>query len=112
MTLILKTEYGFQDFLDQSKSHLLKMLAYLLENRTINKESAENIFSKKLEEFPMARGLLKKAVSIPSKSILFNIDQKANIISNTNTDALLLVFQMVFDDFCGYYGKTTIYCKI
>ena len=47
----------------------------------------------------------KRAAAIPSKSILFNIDQKADVISKTQTDALLAVFVKVFDEMCGYYGK-------
>lgn len=53
----------------------------------------------------MLLGALRKAVSVPSKSILFNIDQKADVISKTDVDALLSVFQKVFDEACGYYGK-------
>jgi hypothetical protein len=51
------------------------------------------------------RADLKRAVAIPSKSILFNIDQKADVISKTQIDALLAVFVKVFDEMCGYYGK-------
>ncbi|MBN0610253.1 hypothetical protein JTM17_35700, partial [Pseudomonas aeruginosa] len=40
-----------------------------------------------------------------SKSILFNIDQKADIISKTQIDALLSVFVKVFNEMCGYFGK-------
>ena len=98
-------------FFGSGKSHLLKILAILLENRNIEKELSVDIFSKKLDEYPMVRGLLRKAVSIPSNSILFNIDQKANIITKSETDALLSVFQMVFDDFCGYYGKHSYIAK-
>jgi hypothetical protein len=51
------------------------------------------------------RGDLKRAVAIPSKSILFNIDQKADVISKTEFDALLSVFVKVFNEMCGYFGK-------
>src|SRR3546814_1606481 len=43
----------------------------------------------------LLRAKLKQAVAIPSKSILFNIDQKADIISKTQVDALLSVFVKV-----------------
>ena len=42
---------------------------------------------------------------MPSKSILFNIDQKSDAITTKQTDALLSVFVKVFDEMCGYYGK-------
>ncbi|WP_240230050.1 BREX system P-loop protein BrxC [Devosia lacusdianchii] len=94
-------------FFGSGKSHLLKMLALLLENRRLDDETAFQIFEKKDEVRgnPMLAGALRKAVSIPSKSILFNIDQKADVISKTDIDALLSVFQKVFDEMCGYYGK-------
>tara|TARA_R110002110_G_scaffold85816_4_gene223692 strand:- start:24091 stop:27621 length:3531 start_codon:yes stop_codon:yes gene_type:complete len=92
-------------FFGSGKSHLLKMLALLMENRETGGEKAFDIFAEKLGDNPMLAGALRKAVSIPSKSILFNIDQKADVISKTAVDALLSVFQKVFDEACGYYGK-------
>ena len=92
-------------FFGSGKSHLLKMLALLLENREVDGSTAFDIFDDKLKGDPMLLGALRKAVAIPSKSILFNIDQKADVISKTDTDALLSVFQKVFDEMCGYYGK-------
>jgi energy-coupling factor transporter ATP-binding protein EcfA2 len=92
-------------FFGSGKSHLLKMLALLMENREIDGTRAFDIFEEKLGGQPMLLGALRKAVSVPSKSILFNIDQKADVISKTDVDALLSVFQKVFDEACGYYGK-------
>ena len=92
-------------FFGSGKSHLLKMLALLLENREVDGKTAHEIFAEKLKGEPMLAGALSKAVSIPSKSILFNIDQKADVISKTDVDALLAVFQKVFDEACGFYGK-------
>lgn len=92
-------------FFGSGKSHLLKMLALLLENGDVDGQRPFDIFERKLEDEPMLAGALRKAVGVPSKSILFNIDQKADIISKTDVDALLAVFQKVFDDMCGYYGK-------
>jgi hypothetical protein len=92
-------------FFGSGKSHLLKMLALLMENRAIDGVQAFDIFEEKLADQPMLLGALRKAVSVPSKSILFNIDQKADVISKTDVDALLSVFQKVFDEACGYYGK-------
>lgn len=94
-------------FFGSGKSHLLKMLALLLENRTVDGIPAFDYFKdkKELTEDPMLRGALQKATAIPSQSILFNIDQKADVITTNQTDALLSVFQKVFDEACGYYGK-------
>lgn len=92
-------------FFGSGKSHLLKMLALLMENRRVGDVRAFDIFEAKLTDDPMLLGALRKGVSYPSKSILFNIDQKADVISKTDVDALLSVFQKVFDEACGYYGK-------
>lgn len=92
-------------FFGSGKSHLLKMLALLLENDDVGGQRAIEIFERKLAGNPMLAGALRKAVSIPSRSVLFNIDQKADVISKTDVDALLAVFQKVFDEMCGYYGK-------
>ncbi|OYZ13690.1 MAG: hypothetical protein B7Y35_07475 [Sphingomonadales bacterium 28-64-96] len=92
-------------FFGSGKSHLLKMLALLLENREVDGVRAYELFKDKCREDPTLRGSLDKAVATPSKSILFNIDQKADVISKDQIDALLSVFQKVFDETCGYYGK-------
>ena len=92
-------------FFGSGKSHLLKMLALLLENRQIDGAYALDLFLPKCGDNEILRGDLKRAVDIPSKSILFNIDQKADVISKTQVDALLSVFVKVFDEMCGYYGK-------
>jgi energy-coupling factor transporter ATP-binding protein EcfA2 len=92
-------------FFGSGKSHLLKILALLLENREIDGTSALDLFLPKCSDNEILRADLKRAVVIPSKSILFNIDQKADVISKTQVDALLAVFVKVFDEMCGYYGK-------
>lgn len=92
-------------FFGSGKSHLLKMLAILLQNQSIDGVSALELFLPKLKDHLFLKGSVEKAVSIPSQSILFNIDQKADVISKTQIDALLSVFVKVFDETCGYYGK-------
>lgn len=93
-------------FFGSGKSHLLKMLALIMENRSVDGSTALDIFLPKIpKEDELLRAALKKAVAIPSKSILFNIDQKADIISKSQTDALLSVFVKVFNEMCGYFGK-------
>lgn len=92
-------------FFGSGKSHLLKILALLLENREIDGATAVDLFISKCAENEILRGDLKRAAAVPSKSILFNIDQKADVISKTELDALVSVFVKVFDEMCGYYGK-------
>ena len=92
-------------FFGSGKSHLLKMLAILLENKEINGRKAIDMFLSKCEGNDFLQADIKKLASIPSQSILFNIDQKADVIDKTERDALVAVFVKVFDEACGYYGK-------
>jgi hypothetical protein len=92
-------------FFGSGKSHLLKMLALVLENRAVDGAKALALFLPKIHDDKILAAALEKAVAIPSRSILFNIDQKADVISKTQSDALLAVFVKVFDEACGYYGK-------
>lgn len=92
-------------FFGSGKSHLLKMLALLLENRSVDGTPVLDLFLPKCGDNEFLRGELKKIASVPSKSILFNIDQKADVITKSQVDALLAVFAKVFDEMCGYYGK-------
>lgn len=92
-------------FFGSGKSHLLKMLALVLENRRIDGTPALNLFLPKCGDNQFLRADLQRAAAIPSRSILFNIDQKADVISKKQVDALLAVFVKVFNEMCGYYGK-------
>jgi hypothetical protein len=91
-------------FFGSGKSHLLKTLALLFDKREIDGTPVLDLFLPKIED-RFLRADLERAVAVPSRSILFNIDQKADVISKTEMDALLAVFVKVFDEMCGYYGK-------
>ena len=91
-------------FFGSGKSHLLKMLALLFDDRKVNGTPVIDLFMPKIDE-GFLRADLERALAVPSESILFNIDLKADVISKTEMDALLAVFMKVFDDMCGYYGK-------
>lgn len=94
-------------FFGSGKSHLLKMLAYLLgdvEGQDIPRDRVADSFKEKATD-AFLPALITKAQLIPAKSLLFNIDQKATLTTKDQSDALLKVFAKVFDDSRGYYGK-------
>ncbi|MEG1167682.1 MAG: BREX system P-loop protein BrxC [Gordonibacter sp.] len=64
-------------FFGSGKSHFLKMLSYLLENREIAGTPAVDYFDGKIAD-PMVYSRMKRATSIPTETILFNIDAKAS----------------------------------
>lgn len=92
-------------FFGSGKSHLLKMLTLLLENREIQGKRTLDVFLPKCEGNSLLSGGIKKAAAYPTETILFNIDQKADLIAPDQEDALLRVFVKVFDEHCGYFGK-------
>jgi hypothetical protein len=94
-------------FFGSGKSHLLKMLAHLLgdvEGQAFPRDDVSNSFLGKTDD-AMLNASIKKAASIPAKSLLFNIDQKATLIAKDQSDALLKVFVKVFDESRGYFGN-------
>lgn len=94
-------------FFGSGKSHLLKMLALLLENRDIDGKSVVERFlaKREIEDEAMFRSVLERAAAIPSKSILFNIDQKADAVGGDPDAALLEVFAKVLNETQGFYAK-------
>jgi len=91
-------------FFGSGKSHLLKILSYVLENRSINSTYLGELFAEKVVDDAQLKGDIKAATRIPSESILFNIDQQAQITSKTDANAILQVFYKVLYEHQGFYG--------
>ena len=92
-------------FFGSGKSHLLKILSLILDARPLESgiRPADIILPKIEDEIVKAN--LKKATTIPSRSILFNIDQKFDGIGGDHTAPILEVFVKVLNELQGYYGK-------
>ena len=92
-------------FFGCGKSHLIKVLSYLLENREHTHDgecrSAVDFFAEKLAD-AMLFADLKRVVSASTATILFNIDSKAD--HREGRDALLQVFLKVLNEKQGYSG--------
>lgn len=95
-------------FFGSGKSHLLKMLAHLLGNvpgQDFPREEVIAAFKEKVDDSNFTlEPLIQQAGKIPAKSLLFNIDAKADVSSKEQEDALLRVFVKVFNEARGYYG--------
>ena len=91
-------------FFGSGKSHLLKILSYALENKEFNGYKLGELFAEKIENDKILKADIKNATRIPSESVLFNIDQQAQITSKQEEDGLLNVFYKVFNDHLGYFG--------
>jgi hypothetical protein len=100
-----KTGVWISGFFGSGKSHLLKVLSYLLRNRrhSSNGQSRQAVefFEDKIKD-AMLLGDIKRSVSSQPDVILFNIDSKAD--SREGRDAILHVFLKVFNEMLGYSG--------
>src|SRR5699024_6882422 len=62
------------------------------------------LFAQKVEEDAKLKGDILNGTRIPSESILFNIDQQAQITTKEDENAILQVFYKVLYDHQGFYG--------
>ena len=90
-------------FFGSGKSHLIKVLSYLIENNehTLDDQTRQSVdfFAEKIDD-AMLFADLKRVVSSPTDTILFNIDVKAD--HSLGRDALLQVFLKVLNEKQGY----------
>lgn len=100
-------------FFGSGKSHFLKMLSYLLENRQIGGKSAIRYFDGKIVD-PMVAAAMERACSVPTQAILFNIDSKAGQWKQGDTapTALLRGFERMFYEARGFYGEDLKLAKL
>ena len=88
-------------FFGSGKSHFLKILSYLLSNNVVAGKKAVEYFADKFDD-PMMFAQVERCASVPTDTILFNIDSKSPI--NKDKTAILRVFAKVFYEHRGFYG--------
>ena len=66
-------------FFGSGKSHFLKMLSYILENRAIGNTSTVELFREKFEDDPATFMQIDRATRAKTETILFNIDIEGSI---------------------------------
>lgn len=86
-------------FYGSGKSHFLKIISYLLENKNVNGKPAVDYFDNKISDKKLLEDI-KLAGQIPTDVILFNIDSKNENI-NGSKDKILDVFEKVFNEKLG-----------
>ena len=93
-------------FFGSGKSHFLKILSYLLENKEVNGKKAIHYFidDKKIID-PMVLADMKLAASVPTDVVLFNIDSKSEMAGKQTKDAIVSVFLKVFNEMQGFCGS-------
>ena len=93
-------------FFGSGKSHLLKILSLILDGRPLpDGMRPADFLVPKIEGDETVRANLLKAIRIPARSILFNIDQTFDGIGGDRSAPILEVFVKVLNDLQGYYGQ-------
>lgn len=100
------TGVWIQGYFGSGKSHFLKMLSYLLENRVVDGKPTVSYFSDKFED-QMTYAKIERASRVDAETILFNIDQKGGGFKEGEMarTAVLRTLARVFYDHLGFYGR-------
>lgn len=88
-------------FFGSGKSHFLKIVSHLLDNREVNGKKAVDYFDEKIND-AMLLGNIKRAGDTSSDIILFNIDTKSSLENTTSKDKILAVIEKVFNEKLGF----------
>ena len=95
-------------FFGSGKSHFLKILSYLLENKEVNGKKALEYFTddnKIADAMVLADMRLAASVAANTDVVLFNIDSKSEMTGKQSKDAIVSVFLKVFNEMQGFCGS-------
>ena len=93
-------------FFGSGKSHFLKILSYILDNKEVGGKKAIDFFTEynKISD-PMVLANMRLAASIPTDVVLFNIDFKSEVKGKQSKAAIVSVLQNVFNEMQGFSGS-------
>ena len=97
-------------FFGSGKSHFLKILSYILENKEVDGIKTVERFRSKFEDDPATFMLIDRATKGETDTILFNIDIEGSI--NKDATAVLRVFAKMFYNYLGFYGEDLKVAKL
>jgi energy-coupling factor transporter ATP-binding protein EcfA2 len=88
------------------KSHLLKILSYVLENEfVIEGRKCAEIFADKAKDDFELKGDIQRACRVKTESVLFNIQEKLDGVAKGSIDPVLNIFLKEFNRKMGFDDK-------
>ncbi len=97
-------------FFGSGKSHFLKILSYILENKDIDGSTTVERFRAKFQDDEDTFMLIDKCTKTVADSILFNIDIEGPM--NKDKTAVMRVFAKMFYNHLGFYGENFKVAKL
>ena len=96
-------------FFGSGKSHFLKMLSFLIENKIVDGKTALEYFFEdgKISDDEI-KAILQKVTATSTDAILFNIDSKSESQGKRSKDAIVMVFLKVFNEMRGFASNPFI----
>lgn len=95
------------------KSHLLKILSYVLENQlAVDGRKVADIFAYKADDDFELRADITNACRIPTETVLFNIQEKLDGVSKNSVDPVLNIFLKEFNRKLGFDDKKSEIAEI
>ena len=88
------------------KSHFLKILSYVLDDTLVDGKHANEYFKNKenIQVDPTIYANMERASHTPTQVILFNVDSKSTSTAKSDSNAIVTVFNRVFNEKLGYDG--------
>ena len=93
-------------FFGSGKSHFLKILSYILDDTLVDGKHANEYFKNKenIMVDPTIYANMERASHTPTQAILFNVDSKSTSTAKSDSNAIVTVFNRVFNEKLGYDG--------
>ena len=95
-------------FYGSGKSHFLKMLGRILENKEYDGKSVSDYFKEKIEDEKLQSNI-ERSSEVPTDVILFNVDNVSDQDTYRNKDSIPVAF---LKNFNGYFGFSKDNLKI
>ena len=94
-------------FFGSGKSHFLKILSYILDNDTVAGKNAVDYFvgKSRISESKELLENMRTVSASKTKAILFNVDSKSEATGKSDSNAIVRVFNRVFNEKLGYIGS-------
>ena len=92
-------------YFGSGKSHFIKILSYLLENRMVQGKCALDFFREKIHDPHLFNTIEDCVIHGTRDVILFNIESKANSM-HREIEPIVSVFMRVFNEVQGFLGDT------